>query len=139
MDQSHNGDDNTANNNNDNNFFIGVLDIAGFEIFDINSFEQLCINYTNEKLQQFFNHHSFILEQSEYLRENINWEFIDFGQDLQPTIDLIETKQPMGILKLLDEECLMPKSSDASFMEKLSKNFTNTHKKFSENKFKMGL
>lgn len=138
LDQSHNGDDNTANNNNDNNFFIGVLDIAGFEIFDINSFEQLCINYTNEKLQQFFNHHSFILEQSEYLRENINWEFIDFGQDLQPTIDLIETKQPMGILKLLDEECLMPKSSDASFMEKLSKNFSNTHKKFSENKFKNG-
>ncbi|KAF6060561.1 Myosin head (motor domain) family protein [Candida albicans] len=135
----HNGDDNTANNNNDNNFFIGVLDIAGFEIFDINSFEQLCINYTNEKLQQFFNHHSFILEQSEYLRENINWEFIDFGQDLQPTIDLIETKQPMGILKLLDEECLMPKSSDASFMEKLSKNFSNTHKNFSRINSKMGL
>lgn len=117
---------------------IGVLDIAGFEIFDINSFEQLCINYTNEKLQQFFNHHSFILEQSEYLRENIQWEFIDFGKDLQPTIDLIETRNPMGVLKLLDEECMMPKSSDRMFMEKLSSNFAGKNKKFAENKFKNG-
>ncbi|XP_061562370.1 myosin-4-like isoform X1 [Phycodurus eques] len=98
-------------------FFIGVLDIAGFEIFDYNSLEQLCINFTNEKLQQFFNHHMFVLEQEEYKKEGIEWEFIDFGMDLAACIELIE--KPMGIFSILEEECMFPKASDATFKNKL--------------------
>ncbi|KAG7245476.1 hypothetical protein INR49_010927 [Caranx melampygus] len=96
--------------------FIGVLDIYGFETFDINSFEQFCINYANEKLQQQFNLHVFKLEQEEYMKEDIPWTLIDF-YDNQPVIDLIEAK--MGILDLLDEECLFPQGTDKSWLQKL--------------------
>ncbi|AFN82863.1 myosin heavy chain [Encephalitozoon romaleae SJ-2008] len=114
--------------------FIGVLDIAGFEIFGKNSFEQLCINYTNEKLQQFFNHHMFILEQEVYRQERIEWDFIDFGLDLQPTIDLIEKSNPIGILSYLDEECVMPMATEKTFLRKLMKNIR--HEKFEVDKIK---
>uniref|UniRef100_A0A8C3CY25 Myosin heavy chain 11 n=1 Tax=Cairina moschata TaxID=8855 RepID=A0A8C3CY25_CAIMO len=114
--------------------FLGILDIAGFEIFEINSFEQLCINYTNEKLQQLFNHTMFILEQEEYQREGIEWNFIDFGLDLQPCIELIERPtNPPGVLALLDEECWFPKATDTSFVEKLITEQGN-HPKFQKPK-----
>ncbi|XP_067236757.1 unconventional myosin-Va isoform X2 [Chanodichthys erythropterus] len=102
--------------------FIGVLDIYGFETFEVNSFEQFCINYANEKLQQQFNMHVFKLEQEEYMKEQIPWTLIDF-YDNQPCINLIEAK--MGLLDLLDEECTMPKGSDESWAQKLY----NTHLK----------
>uniref|UniRef100_A0A3B4YFP9 Unconventional myosin-Va-like n=1 Tax=Seriola lalandi dorsalis TaxID=1841481 RepID=A0A3B4YFP9_SERLL len=96
--------------------FIGVLDIYGFETFDVNSFEQFCINYANEKLQQQFNLHVFKLEQEEYMKEAIPWTLIDF-YDNQPCINLIEAK--LGVLDLLDEECRMPKGSDDTWAQKL--------------------
>merc|ERR1719249_542677 len=100
--------------------YIGVLDIAGFEIFDYNGFEQICINYVNEKLQQFFNQHMFTLEQEEYVKEGLDWANVDFGMDLQKCIDMFE--KPMALLAIFEEESLFPKATDQTFAEKLHAN-----------------
>ncbi|EOA23412.1 hypothetical protein CARUB_v10016593mg [Capsella rubella] len=106
---------------------IGVLDIYGFESFKTNSFEQFCINYTNEKLQQHFNQHVFKMEQGEYQKEEIDWSYVEFV-DNQDVVDLIE-KKPGGIIALLDEACMLPKSTPETFSEKLYHTFKD-HKRF---------
>jgi myosin-7 len=106
---------------------IGVLDIFGFENFENNSFEQLCINFANENLQQFFVQHIFKLEQEEYNNENINWKNIEFI-DNQEILDMIAVKQ-MNIIALIDEESKFPKGTDLSCLEKLHK-FHGTHRNY---------
>jgi len=103
---------------------LGILDIFGFEIFELNSFEQLCINFTNEKLQQHFNNHIFKIEQQEYQKEGINWESIDFVDNMR-TIDLIEKSQG-SIFSVLEEECMMPKGSDDGVISKIFKLGSNS-------------
>ncbi|XP_066317454.1 myosin-12-like isoform X1 [Miscanthus floridulus] len=110
---------------------IGVLDIYGFESFKINSFEQLCINFTNEKLQQHFNQHVFKMEQEEYTREEIDWSYVEFV-DNQDVLDLIE-KKPGGIIALLDEACMFPKSTHETFAQKMYQTY-KAHKRFSKPK-----
>ncbi|KAA8546249.1 hypothetical protein F0562_003012 [Nyssa sinensis] len=111
---------------------IGVLDIYGFECFKHNSFEQFCINFANEKLQQHFNEHVFKMEQEEYRKEEINWSYIEFI-DNQDVLDLIE-KKPIGIIALLDESCLFPKSTHETFSTKLFQNF-RVHPRLEKTKF----
>jgi len=110
--------------------YIGVLDIAGFEIFDYNGFEQICINYVNEKLQQFFNQHMFTLEQEEYVREGLDWANVDFGMDLQPCIDMFE--KPMCFLAIFEEESLFPKATDETFRNKLFDNMLGKRPNFAK-------
>jgi myosin heavy chain 6/7 len=114
--------------------YIGCLDIAGFEIFDYNGFEQICINFANEKLQQFFNNHMFVLEQEEYVREGLEWGNVDFGMDLQKCITMFE--KPMGLLSILEEETLFPKSSDQSFAAKLIDNLLGKEPNFCKPTYK---
>merc|ERR1719203_129871 len=114
--------------------YIGCLDIAGFEIFDYNGFEQICINFANEKLQQFFNNHMFVLEQEEYVREGLEWGNVDFGMDLQKCITMFE--KPMGLLSILEEETLFPKSSDQSFCAKLIDNLLGKEPNFCKPTYK---
>ncbi|GMY06879.1 myosin-11 isoform X1 [Fagus crenata] len=106
---------------------IGVLDIYGFESFKTNSFEQFCINFTNEKLQQHFNQHVFKMEQEEYTKEEIDWCYIEFV-DNQDILDLVE-KKPGGIIALLDEACMFPKSNHETFSQKLYQTFKD-HTRF---------
>merc|ERR1711981_406614 len=97
--------------------FCAVLDIAGFEMFDYNGFEQISINFVNEKLQQFFNNHMFVVEQELYQSEGLNVAMVDFGMDLAACIIMFE--KPMGIWSILEEESNFPKATDKSFEDKI--------------------
>lgn len=117
--------------------FIGILDIAGFEVFELNSFEQFCINYTNEKLQQFFNYQSILKKKKEYLDENIVFDDTDINVDLKSNIEIIESKKPPGIFKILDEFSFLFHTKEGSFLDDLNNNFVGKKdNRFSINKLK---
>ena len=117
---------NVCTNADQYNQYIGVLDIFGFELFEINSLEQFLINFANEKLQQFFNHHIFKLEQAIYEAEKIDWTLIEF-KDNQECLDLIEQRRPPGILAIVDEESKFPRATDETLIAKLHDNFDKKH------------
>ncbi|KAI3467910.1 hypothetical protein Pfo_024573 [Paulownia fortunei] len=102
---------------------ISILDIYGFESFERNSFEQFCINYANERLQQHFNRHLFKLEQEEYIQDGIDWAKVDF-EDNQDCLNLFE-KKPLGLQSLLDEESTFPNGTDLSFANKLKQHLNS--------------
>ncbi|KAF7827472.1 myosin-1 [Senna tora] len=102
---------------------ISILDIYGFESFDRNSFEQFCINYANERLQQHFNRHLFKLEQEEYIQDGIDWAKVEF-EDNQDCLNLFE-KKPLGLLSLLDEESTFPNGTDLTFANKLKQHLSS--------------
>ncbi|XP_039018483.1 myosin-1-like isoform X2 [Hibiscus syriacus] len=102
---------------------ISILDIYGFESFDRNSFEQFCINYANERLQQHFNRHLFKLEQEEYIQDGIDWTKVDFD-DNQDCLHLFE-KKPLGLLSLLNEESTFPNGTDYTFANKLKQHLNS--------------
>ncbi|CAJ1933000.1 unnamed protein product [Sphenostylis stenocarpa] len=102
---------------------ISILDIYGFESFNRNSFEQFCINYANERLQQHFNRHLFKLEQEEYIQDGIDWAKVEF-EDNQDCLNLFE-KRPLGLLSLLDEESTFPNGTDLTFANKLKQHLNS--------------
>lgn len=102
---------------------ISILDIYGFESFERNSFEQFCINYANERLQQHFNRHLFKLEQEEYIQDGIDWAKVEF-EDNQDCLNLFE-KKPLGLLSLLDEESTFPNGTDMTLANKLKKHLVS--------------
>eukprot|EP00427_Karlodinium_veneficum_P009223 CAMPEP_0169080892 /NCGR_PEP_ID=MMETSP1015-20121227/10721_1 /TAXON_ID=342587 /ORGANISM="Karlodinium micrum, Strain CCMP2283" /LENGTH=1694 /DNA_ID=CAMNT_0009140647 /DNA_START=1 /DNA_END=5085 /DNA_ORIENTATION=+ len=113
---------------NDVKLFAGVLDIFGFECFKMNSFEQLCINFTNERLQQFFNSFVFKLEEKLYAREEIPWDPLDFP-DNQDSVEILSDPKVGGIFSMLDEECAVPNGSDSGFCNKVIRKHTG-HRRF---------
>lgn len=127
------------NMKSDSKHFIAILDIFGFESFDTNSFEQFCINYTNEKLQQQFNKYIFQLEQIEYENEGIDWTHISFP-DNKKCLEIIENK--FGLIDLLNEECRLPKGNDKNFTNKLlnaykKSGYISQNKKFADTRFQI--
>ncbi|OQR94961.1 myosin-like protein [Achlya hypogyna] len=128
------GYEDTAAPPNPDNHFIGIVDIFGFEIFPVNSLEQLCINYANEKLQQLFTKYVFEMEQEEYAAEAIPWTFVDYpNNDL--VVLLFEARR--GLFRLLDEQCMLPKGTDAQFAKSLY-DCVGKHPRFSASKLQVG-